>query len=137
VPAIEINVDQWPVCFVKIDGDQKLADFEGYIATFNRFYERGERFAVITYLKEYTVKGEIISRVGRWFQETEPLIHRYWASNAMVSPSAGFRFVLSAVYLVKPLPIPNRVCASKEEAVTFTRQSWTGPPSLGAIRWPF
>ncbi len=55
----------------------------------------------------------------------------------MVSPSPGFRFVVSAVYLIKPLPIPSTVCATKEEAISFTRRNWKSPPSLGALSWPF
>src|SRR5262249_58555910 len=97
----------------------------------NRMYERRERFAVITYLKRYAVRAELIARVGRWFRETEPLFHKYMASNAMVSPSGGFRFVLSSVYLIKPLPVPSIVCATPEEAMAFTRSSWRGPRSLG------
>jgi hypothetical protein len=137
VPAIEIFTDQWPAVFCKIDGEQTLADFEGYIAAFERMYERSERFAVITYLKHYTVKADIIARVGRWFRETEPLFHKYLSSNAMVSPSSGFRFVLSSVYLIKPLPVPSIVCATPEEAVSFTRTHWRSPGSLGPMRWPF
>ena len=88
-------------------------------------------------MKSYNTNREIVARVGRWFKEIEPLIHAYWASNAMVSPSAGFRFVLSTVYLIKPLHIPQRVCATGEEALTFTQATWTGPAKLGRLRWPF
>jgi hypothetical protein len=136
VSSVEILTNQWPICFIKIDGDQTAADFEGYIAAFNRFYEEQERFSVVTYLKRYSANTQLIARVGRWFKETEPLIRRYWVSNAMVSPSPGFRFVLSAVYLIKPLPIANRVFATPEEALAFTRTSWTGS-ALPPLRWPF
>jgi serine/threonine-protein kinase len=135
--GIEINTDQWPACFIKIDGDHSLADYEQYIATFERLYKRGERFAVVTYLKRYAVRREIVARMGRWFRETEPLIHRYWASNAIVSPSGGFRFVLGTVYLIKPLPVPNRVFATPDEALDFIRTTWPGPGKLTTLRWPF
>jgi hypothetical protein len=135
LPAIDILTDQWPIVLIKVDGEQTLADFEGYIAAFDRMYERGDRFAVITYLKHYSVSTDIIARVGRWFRETEPLFHQYLSSNAMVSPISGFRFVLSAVYLIKPLPVPSIVTAGPEEAIAFTRLRWSG--NLGPIRWPF
>jgi hypothetical protein len=135
--AIEILTDQWPVVFIKVDGEQTTADFEAYIAAFNRMYERQEPFSIVTWVKKYSAKTEIVARVGRWFKETEPLIKKYWVSNAMVSPSAGFRFLLSAVYLVKPLPISSRVCATPEEAVAFTRASWAGKPLPPNVHWPF
>jgi len=137
VPAIDILTDQWPACFVRIDGDPTLADFEKYIGEFNRLHERRERFCIVSYIKSYGADRQIIARVGRWFKEVEPHIRSFWASNAMVSPSPGFRFVMSAVYLIKPLKVPNRVCATPDEAIHFTRSTWSGPGALGPIHWPF
>lgn len=133
--AVTIQSDQWPVCFIKIDGEMTPADFEGYISAFNAFYRRDERFSIITWVKRFAPNTEITSRVGRWFKETEPLIRQHWVSNAMVSQSAGFRFLLSAVNLIKPLPTASKVCATHDEAIEFTRTMWTTP--LPAIVWPF
>jgi hypothetical protein len=135
--AIEIVTEQWPIVFIKIDGETTTADFEAYIAAFNKMYEKQQPFSIVTYLKKYNAKTEIVARVGKWFRETEPLIKRYWVSNAMVSHSAGFRFLLSAVYLVKPLPISSKVCATPEEAVAFTKASWTGRHLPQNVHWPW
>ena len=67
VSALTIHSDQWPVCFVKIDGDMTPSDFEGYIASFNAFYEKKERFSVITFLKSLNTNADIGRRVGTWF----------------------------------------------------------------------
>jgi hypothetical protein len=134
---IEIVTDQWPVVFIKIDGEQTTADFEAYIAAFNQMYAREQPFSIVTWVKKYNAKTEIVARVGKWFKETEPLIRKYWVSNAMVSPSAGFRFLLSAVYLVKPLPISSRVCATPDEAMQFTRASWHDKKLPSSVHWPF
>jgi hypothetical protein len=136
-PTIDFRMDQWPVVFIKIDGEQTLADFDEYIATFNEMYKRQERFSIVTFLKRYSVKTEIVGRIGRWFKETEPLIKKYWISNAMVSQSAGFRFLVSTVYLIKPLPISSRVCATPEEAVIFTKACWPGRGLPAGLHWPF
>jgi hypothetical protein len=135
--AIEILTDQWPVVFIKIDGEQSIADFEAYIAAFNQMYDKQQQFSIITWVKKYKSQTELAARVGRWFKETEPLIKKYWVSNAMVSPSAGFRFLLSAVYLIKPLPISSRVCATPDEALAFTKAAWTGRNLPPGVRWPF
>ena len=133
--AIELRDDQWPVCFIRIDGEQSMHDYESYINAFNKLYERKEPFAIVSFVKSYRARGEIIKRTGRWFKETEPLIKKYWVSNAMYASSPGFRFILSAVYLIKPLPIANKVCASPEEAIEFTRTKWAG--KLRPLTWPF
>jgi hypothetical protein len=136
--SIEVITNQWPVCFIKLDGEQTAADMETYISAFNHFYDKKQPFAVISWLKKYSAKGELVARVGKWFKETDPLIRKYWVSNAMVSQSAGFRFLLSAVFLVKPLPIAYKVCAAGEEAIAFTRVSWKGPERLPHdLHWPF
>jgi hypothetical protein len=140
MPAIEIDTGQWPICFIRIDGDQTLEDYERYIATFDGFYARQQPFAVVTQLKRYGTNREIVARTGRWFKETEPLIKKYWVSNAMVSQSTSFRFILSAVFLVKPLPIPYLVAATTDEALSFTRKHWSGrglPTLDSSLRWPF
>jgi hypothetical protein len=133
---VEINSAQWPVVFIKLDGLRTVADFEPWIHTFDELYTRKERFSIVTYLKSYASSPEVIGRMGRWWRETEPLIKQYWVSNAVVTSSAGVRFLMSAVYLVKPLPIPNRVCTSPDEAIGFTRAQW--PRRLPSeISWPF
>ena len=74
VSAIELRDEQWPVCFIRIDGEQSMFDYEKYIDSFNRLYDRKEPFAVVSFVKSYRARGEIIKRTGRWFKETEPLI---------------------------------------------------------------
>jgi hypothetical protein len=137
--SIDIVLVQFPIVFIKIDGDQTPEDFEEYIGAFNKLYEKQQPFSIVTYLKKYSANTGTIARIGKWFKETEPLIKKYWVSNAMVSPSAGFRFLLGAVYLVKPLPTANRVCATAEEAVAFTKATWKGRnlPTNITVSWPF
>src|SRR5436309_1564719 len=79
--ATEFNVDQWPVCFLRMEGEQTEDEFEGYIGAFNRFYERRELFSIVTQLKSYRSNPRIVARTGRWFKDTEPLIRKYWLSN--------------------------------------------------------
>ena len=135
VSAITIDSDQWPICFIKIDGAMTPGDFERYISVFNALYERNTRFSVITWVKTFSPNADIGKRVGVWFKETEPQIKKYWVSNAMVSDSAAFRFILSAVYLVKPFPAKSKVCAHSDEAIAFTRASWKEAPPK--ITWPY
>ena len=137
--AITLVTSEWPVCFVRIEGEQTLAEYEQHVAEFNRLYERKQPFAIVTRILSYRSNREIIARTGRWFKETEPLIQKYWVSNAMVSESTGFRFLLSSVFLIKTLPIPYAVTATVDEALRFTRGKWQarGLPSLpDSLRCP-
>jgi hypothetical protein len=137
MPSLEFNTDQWPIVFIKLDGNQTADDFDGYIDAFNALYERKQSFSIVSYLKKYSADTGIVARIGKWFKETEPLIKQYWVSNAMVSQSAGFRFLLSALYLVKPLPISSRVCATPAEAIAFTKAQWTLRGLRAEVHWPY
>jgi hypothetical protein len=134
-----LNTEQWPILFLQIRGEQTPEEFEGSIEAFNRLYQRGEPFSIVSHLKSYRSNPQLVARTGRWFKETEPLIRKYWVSNAMVSRSAGFRFLLSAVFLIKSIDVPYRVCGTGDEAVAFSlehlrRRGVKPPPSL---HWPF
>jgi hypothetical protein len=139
MPAIELNITQWPVCFVHISGSPTPTEYERHIAEFNRLYERRAPFSVVTWLQSYRSDPAIVRRTGRWFAETDSLIREFWVSNAVLSQSAGFRFLLSAVFLIKPLAAANKVCASPAETLEFTRQTWRERHLVlpNSLRWPF
>ena len=48
---------------------------------------------------------------------------QWCVGNGIVSKSLGFRFLLSSIFLVKPMPCPYSVCSSWDEAMTWVQQS--------------
>jgi hypothetical protein len=120
--AILLATDQWPFVFTQLDGQQTMAQLEEHISDVNRLFERRQMFAQITWLKGYTRDTKMNDRVARWFKESHQAMKDYCVGVGHVSSSGGFRFALSAIFLIKPLACPHSVDATFDEALVFVRK---------------
>jgi hypothetical protein len=123
--AIDLVLDQWPFVLTRFNGDQSQEELESYIRRMGQVHARKERYVGISYLKRYSRERAYVERIARWMKESEPVTREYCLAVGMINPSIGFRFVLSGLFLIKPMPCPYQVCATFEEAVTFVRQQAT------------
>jgi hypothetical protein len=119
--AITVDESHWPLLMMKFDGDQTDAELEQHIRHIDAIYARKELFATITWMKKYARDKQKVERMGRWLKECEEVTRRYNVGSGLLSHSFGFRFVLSAVMLIRPIRIPYKVCSSFDEALTFVR----------------
>jgi hypothetical protein len=119
---IDLVLDQWPFVLTKFDGDQSQAELEAYIQRMNQVHARKQRYVGISYLKRYSRERPHVERIARWLKESEEVTREYCLGVSMINASIGFRFVLSGIFLIKPMPCPYHVCATFEEAVTFVRR---------------
>src|SRR5205814_7619562 len=118
-----IQIDEIPgVVFTKFDGEQTAADWEAYIRRYDAIHACGRPYVGINWMKSYSRDRDITRRVGRWLKETETLTEMLCAGAALINTSATFRFVLSAVFLIKPLVVPYQVCGTFSEAEAFVRK---------------
>lgn len=65
--------------------------------------------------------GAQVQKVAQWMKATADETRKWCVGNGIVSRSLGFRFLLSSIFLVKPMPCPYQVCASFDEAMTWVR----------------
>ncbi len=54
-------------------------------------------------------------------KETEANVRAYCIGTGIVTQSLGFRFLLSAIFVVKPLACSYEVCGSFDKALGFIR----------------
>src|SRR5207245_6748919 len=121
--VIELNLEQWPIIFSKFDGEQTIHDFEAYMDEMERVWARKELYGAIVLLKRYSKGPQGVSRFGRWLKERNDIMKTYCVAGGLVNSSAGFRFLISTVFLIQPMPIPYTVCVTLDEAVTFVRRA--------------
>lgn len=96
------------------------AEFEIYLADLEAVYLRRQRFAlVLDCINAPDLSAPQRRRHAQWMKERDALIRSYLIGIAFVFSSPATRFVLSSVFLVKPLPAPYAVCASRQEALTW------------------
>ena len=104
------------------DGDQNDADLEHYLRETRAAAERRKPYVSITWMKKYASNDRYRRRIADLFIEIDPLLRELNVCSAIITRSTAFRFVLSAFFLLKPLPTPYRVCATFEEAMAFCRE---------------
>jgi hypothetical protein len=122
MPPIVVNVDQWPVVQAVWDGEQSDDDIDAYIRDTLDCYKRREPFITITWMKKYSATTEHRRRIADMMKHTEGDVKTFSVCSAIIAPSAGFRFVLSTVLLLKPMATPYKVCSSFAEALPFVRE---------------
>jgi len=121
MPSIEVSLDQWPVVFTKFDGDQSVKDIDDFMTMMDGVLARKQLFVTINWMKRYTRSRDSMHRMGEWIKQTESATSAYAVAMTMVNASVGFRFLLSTVFLVRPLPVPYTVTPTLEGAFAFCR----------------
>jgi len=123
--SIELDV-QWPYVFTRFDGTQTLAELDAYIARMDvEVHRRRQPYVGVTYLKQYNRDKPVVERMQKWMAATDSFTREHCVAIAMVNSSAGFRFLLSAIFLIQSMPCPYDVCGTFAEALTFVRKHAT------------
>lgn len=119
--GIELDTSQWPLVVTSFTGEQTLDELEDYIAKYNQIHRRQTPYVAISCMNRYARDPQQIDRMRKWLKETEGSVRDYCLANGIVARTWGFRFVLSAVLLARPMPCPYQVCGTWEEALAFVR----------------
>jgi len=96
------------------------AAYERYLQEFGALYQRRQRFLIIfDATRTPDIPAPLRRRQAEWNKENDALLRRYLIGVAFVFSSPASRFVLSSMFLLKPLPVPYTVCATREEALIW------------------
>jgi hypothetical protein len=120
--AIDLVLDQWPFVFTRFDAEQSIEELEAYIRKMDSVHARRDRYVGVTFLKRYSRDRPQLERIARWLKETDQFTREFCVGVGMVNNSVGFRFLLSTIFLIKPMPCPYQVCATFDDAVAFVRR---------------
>jgi hypothetical protein len=120
--AISVDASAWPVVRVTWDGLQSDAELERYFAETRACLERRQPYVTITWMKNFHNKAEHRQKMAAFMKDTDEANRRYNLAAGIISTSAIFRFALSMVMLIRPIPVPFKVCGSFPEALAFVRE---------------
>jgi hypothetical protein len=120
--GVEDSTEHWPVLLVKFDGAQTMADVEYFIREMDAAHARKEPYASISLMRKYVSNPSHVQKVARWMKATSDKTREFCVANGIVSQSLGFRFLLSSIFLIKPMPCPYQVCSSFDEAMDWVRE---------------
>jgi hypothetical protein len=121
VAGVEITAQYWPMLLVKFDGEQTMRDVDYFLREMAAAQARKEPYVSISLMRKYSSERAQVQKVAQWMKQTADETRRWCLANGIVSQSLGFRFLLSSIFLVKPMPCPYQVCSSFDEAMTWVR----------------
>src|SRR5215475_4653838 len=117
--GIEISTVHWPLLLVKFDGQQTMQDVDYFIREMAAAQARKTPYASISLMRKYSSDRSQVQKVAQWMKSTADETKRWCIGNGIVSESLGFRFLLSSIFLVKPMPCPYQVCSKWDEAMSW------------------
>jgi len=121
VSAIVVNTDAWPIVRVNWHGQQTDEDLENYFQATYAYNRRDQPFVVITWVHSYKNSAGHREKTARFIADTDAATRKNCVAGAMIHTSGALRFVLSTIFLVKPLPMPYTVVSSLPEALRFLK----------------
>lgn len=117
--AIRIDQSCPPVVLTVFRGRQTERELEAYIAEMDAMYARGRRYLGATLMLEYSPDPRHIRRIADWTRATKDRVAELCLGVAMIAPSPGFRFMLSTLLMIQPLPVAYQVVSDVEEAADW------------------
>jgi hypothetical protein len=120
--GVEVTTQHWPLLLVKFDGEQTMRDVDYFLGEMAAAHARKTPYASISLMRKYSSDRGQVQKVAQWMKSTAEETKRWCVGNGIVSQSLGFRFLLTSIFLVKPMPCPYQVCSSWSEAIGWIRQ---------------
>jgi hypothetical protein len=117
--GVDVVIDHWPLVLVKFDANQTMADCDRFIDAMESIHRRKQPYASISWMRKYNTDREQVQRVAEWMKSSAEDTRKWCIGTGIVTQSLGFRFLLSSIFLVKPLVCPYQVCRSFNEAWQF------------------
>jgi hypothetical protein len=124
--GVEVSTKYWPLLLVKFDGQQTMDDVDYFIREMNAVHARNAPYASISLMRKYSSERVQVQKVAHWMKATAEATRQMCVGTGIVSQSLGFRFLLSSIFLVKPMPCPYQVCSSFDEARTWIARQAAG-----------
>jgi hypothetical protein len=124
--GIEVRTHAWPLILVKFDAEQTMDDCEAFIRAMEDVHARDESYASISYMKRYSSDRLQVRRIGEWMKGARADTARLCVGTGIITRSTTFRFLLSSIFLIKPMACPYQVCTSFADAFRFVDEQAKG-----------
>ena len=116
--------DYGPFAVISMMRTPTADEWEEYLGTLDARLAAQTRFVVIFDTTRHPGLPQALrARQGAWLKQNEQAIARHCMGTAFAFSSPLSRFVLSSIFLVRPLAAPYDVCASRREALTWAGEA--------------
>jgi hypothetical protein len=101
-----IDESRFPLVVVTARGEIPFDEFQQYLADIERVIRRGRQAHVLDFREAQVPSAEIRRGKAEWFKANKQLMQDHVAGTAVVFQSPLFRFMLSSIMLIVPIPVP-------------------------------
>jgi hypothetical protein len=120
---LRIEQDQLPLLQLAYVGDYSDDELSEFLRVLEGVLQLPGRKACIIDLRKSTAGSAKHRKVqGEWIRDHEAQLARDFTAAAIVTDSAVIRGTVTAVFWIRPLPFPTKLCATIEDA-----QRWLAP----------
>lgn len=120
-PARGISVDEkhWPLIVKRSGLVLQVEDMREYLRKMDALLAKKQPFVVVVIANKGQMDRKIIGEYGDWVKKNKELMGRYYLGCAFVFPGDVFRFILSAILLAAPAPVPHDVFGDVDKAIAW------------------
>ena len=123
---VRIDEAAWPLVIVHFDGTPTDEEFAAYLGHFDGVLARQTPYAVIIDASRgATAPFAQRRQQAEWLKRHKDDLKQYCRGSAFVLASMAMRAVLSTIFLLSPLPVPQQVCATLEDAKAWAHRRLT------------
>jgi hypothetical protein len=117
-----IDESRYPLVVVTARGEIPLDDFQQYLVDIERVIRRGRQAHVLDFREARVPSAEVRRGKAEWFKKHERLRKEHVAGTAVVFHSPLFRFMLSSIMLIVPIPVPFSTHGLLDEGVAWAER---------------
>jgi hypothetical protein len=117
-----IDESRFPVVIVTVRGEIPMDDFAAYLTDIERVIRRGRQAHVLDFRAAQVPSAEVRRKKADWFKQHRQLMKDNVAGTAVVFLSPLFRFMLSSIMLVVPIPVPFATHGTLEEGEAWAKK---------------
>lgn len=120
--GIHTDESRWPIVVHRTIGVPSDADVDAFIKRADAILAKQQPHVVIfDNVLSGRVSAYMRQRSMDWLKANSPQLAEHCLGTGLVFRSAALRFVMSTVMLVASHPVPHKVCATLDEALTWAR----------------
>jgi len=117
-----IDDSRFPLVVVTARGEIPFDDFQQYLIDIERVIRRGRQAHVLDFREANVPSAEVRRAKAEWFKKNKKLMEQNVAGTAVVFLSPLFRFMLSSIMLIVPIPVPFSTHKELEDGIAWSQR---------------
>ena len=117
-----IDEGRYPLVIVTARGEIPFDDFQQYLVDIERVIRRGRQAHVLDFREARVPSAKVRRGKAEWFKRHRELMQSNVAGTAVVFHSPLFRFMLTSIMLIVPIPVPFSTHGVLEDGVAWAER---------------